>query len=290
MIASRLLPVLLGVLGLSLAALSGLFIIPPLTAATQSVLSVTGSIQAKPFSDTPEPAPKLVSALASAPIQLLPPEPAAPLDPTPSLGPVPPVVRPEPNYAAMVLDYLSDVGFGQEYGSASSVLHKWTRDVTLRVYGTPTAIDLITLDETVAELNRLLTGVQVRRTDGPADLKNYFAPEARFSTIEPRYVPRNLGFFRVWWDDQGAIYKGRILVASEEITQRERSHLIREELTQSLGLFQDSWQYPDSIFYQGWTATGEYSPIDAPTIKLLYQPQLLPGMTQGQVRDILTLD
>ena len=59
------------------------------------------------------------------------------------------------------------------------------------------------------------------------------------------------------------------MVASEGITQQERSHLIREEITQSLGLFRDSWRYPDSIFYQGWTATGEYASIDGPTIRLL---------------------
>ena len=94
----------------------------------------------------------------------------------------------------------------------------------------------------------------------------------------------------MWWDGQGAIYKGRILISSDGINQGERSHLIREELTQSLGLFQDSWQYPESIFYQGWTATPEYAAIDGPTIQLLYQPQLSAGMTQGQVRNLITLD
>ncbi len=115
-------------------------------------------------------------------------------------------------------------------------------------------------------------------------------PESQFATVEPSYIPTNYGFFRVWWDHQGAIYKGRILVASEDITQEERSHLIREEVTQSLGLFRDSWDYPESIFYQGWTATGQFAEIDRPTIQLLYQPQLLPGMTQLEVKNLLSLD
>ena len=217
-------------------------------------------------------------------------EPAAPSDPAVTLAAVPPIVPPQPDYAAMVLDYFSELGFGQEYGSTSPVLHKWTQDVTLRVFGAPTAADLKALDLTVGELNRLLTGVQLILTDENADLAVYFAPESSFSTIEPEYVPGNLGFFRVWWDDQGAIYKGRILISSDGINQRERSHLIREELTQSLGLFRDSWQYPESIFYQGWTATPGFAPIDGPTIQLLYQPQLSAGMTQGQVRDLITLD
>jgi hypothetical protein len=32
-----------------------------------------------------------------------------------------------------------------------------------------------------------------------------------------------------------------------------------KELTQSLGLLNDSWKYPKSIFYQGWTTTTSFS-------------------------------
>ena len=193
-------------------------------------------------------------------------------------------------YDREAIDYLSEVGFGAEYGSSSSVLHKWTEDVNLRILGSPTAADIATLTQVVAELNGLIGGIKLTLNGGPADLEVHFAPESRFESIEPHYIPVNYGFFRVWWDHEGAIYRGRILVASEGITQPERSHLIREEVTQSLGLFRDSWNYPDSIFYQGWIATGEYAIIDRPTIRLLYQPQLLPGMTKLEVRNLLSLN
>ena len=186
--------------------------------------------------------------------------------------------------------YLTEIGFGVEYGSSSTVLHKWTTDVNLRMYGSPTPTDVATLTQVVTELNELIRGIELTLNDGPADVEVHFVPESQFQSIEPHYQPVNYGFFRVWWDHGGAIYRGRILVASEGITQQERSHLIREEITQSLGLFRDSWRYPDSIFYQGWTATGEYASIDGPTIRLLYQPQLLPGMTKLEVRDLLSLD
>ena len=184
------------------------------------------------------------------------------------------------------LDYLSEVGFGDEYGSSAPLIHKWTRDVNIGIQGTPTPADVDTLNLVVAELNSLLTGIELRLTDGAADMEVHFAPESSFAAIEPDYQAGNLGFFRVWMDQNGAIYRGRILIASDGITQAERSHLIREELTQSLGLFGDSWHYPDSIFYQGWTAAGEYASIDSPTIRLLYLPQLRPGMTYSQVQDL----
>ncbi len=185
---------------------------------------------------------------------------------------------------------MTEVGFGVEYGSSSTVLHKWTEDVNLRIYGSPTPADVAALTQVVSELNELISGIELTLNNGPADLEVHFAPESQFQSIETHYIPVNYGFFRVWWDHEGAIYQGRILVASEGITQQERSHLIREEVTQSLGLFRDSWNYPDSIFYQGWTATGEYASIDGPTIRLLYQPQLLPGMTKLEVRKLLSLN
>ena len=51
-------------------------------------------------------------------------------------------------------------------------------------------------------------------------------------------------------------------------------------------MFKDSWQYSDSIFYEGWTTTDKYGPLDEATIRLLYQPQLEPGMNQSQVRSL----
>jgi len=49
-----------------------------------------------------------------------------------------------------------------------------------------------------------------------------------------------------------------------------QKHLLREELTQSLGLFNDSYKYDESIFQQSWTETTEYAPIDRVLIDMLY--------------------
>jgi hypothetical protein len=49
-----------------------------------------------------------------------------------------------------------------------------------------------------------------------------------------------------------------------------QKHLLREELTQSLGLFNDSYKYENSIFQQRWTETTEYAPIDRVLIDMLY--------------------
>jgi hypothetical protein len=72
-------------------------------------------------------------------------------------------------------------------------------------------------------------------------------------------------------------------------TQRdvERRHLLREELTQSLGLMNDTNDYPDSIFYQAWTITTQYSEIDKKIIRLLYHQDIKAGMNRLQVEELI---
>lgn len=193
-------------------------------------------------------------------------------------------------YNAAAIDYLSEIGFGAEYGSSAPVLHRWANDVRIKIHGSPTNADINALSQVVDELNQLVSGITLSVTDGESEIEMYFAPESHFYTIEPQYIPVNLGFFRVWWNSQGTIYRARILITSEGITQQERAHLIREELTQSLGLFKDSWKYPESIFYQGWTATNEYAPVDRAAISLLYSPQLRPSMTLRKAQTLLLAD
>ena len=56
----------------------------------------------------------------------------------------------------------------------------------------------------------------------------------------------------------------------DRYTLNEKKHLLREEVTQSLGLFNDSWSYSNSIFYQGWTEVTEFSDLDKKIISKLY--------------------
>ena len=196
-------------------------------------------------------------------------------------GPAPADIQSDRQAGAV--EYLSEIGFGVEYGSAAPVLHKWAQDVRIEVHGSPTEADLQTLEQVVLDLNAIVGEINLELVDEKANLEVYFSPESHFSAIEPAYVPVNLGFFRVWFDGEGVIQQAKVLIAADGTTQAERTHMIREELTQSLGLFKDSWEHSDSIFYEGWTTTDKYGPLDEATIRLLYQTQLAPGMTRNQV-------
>lgn len=181
-------------------------------------------------------------------------------------------------FSQEALDYFVEIAFGAEFGDADSVIRKWEDDIRIGVFGEPGEADLEGLATVIADLNFLIGTISIDIVDTDHNVEIHLVPEARFAEIEPNYVPGNSGFFWLWWDAHGYIFDARILISTTGITQAERSHLIREELTQVLGLMNDSWSYPDSIFYQGWTDVQVFSDIDVMVIKMLYLPEVEVGM------------
>lgn len=191
-------------------------------------------------------------------------------------------------YGPEAIDYFSQIAFGNEFNANadSLVVRKWTQDMRLAIVGTPSQADLQALYGIVMELNQLLDSVQIILTQEQPNAWIHFVPEREFGTVEPNYVPGNLGFFYVWWNAAYELRQARILISTTGISQEERSHLIREELTQSLGLMNDAWSYADSMFYQGWTSIQQYSALDRDLIRILYDPRIQPGMNEDEVRTV----
>jgi hypothetical protein len=192
-------------------------------------------------------------------------------------------------YPAEAVDYFAAIEFGSEYGSSEPVVRRWGIGPTLRVNGSPTARDRLTLNQVLDEINALTTTVDVAQVDTMPSVEVHFAPQATFPGLLPSYVPGNVGFFTVWWDATQHIYRAVVLISSE-IDQSARDHILREEVTQILGLMRDSFRYPESIFYQNWTLVTEYAPVDEAVIEMLYRPELPTGApAEEAVRLLRTL-
>lgn len=232
---------------------------------SQSAVAPQPVIPADSSAPSAVPAPPPANAASTA---WLPDRPQNPLRPTP--------------YTNEQIQYFLEVALGAEFGETGGTVRKWNGPIRIRVQGTPTREDLATLNAVVAELNELTNGITLELSNSSANIDLHFAPESQFRNLEPNYRPRNLGFFWTWWNG-GEIYRARILISTTGVTQRERSHLIREELTQSLGLMRDSNRYPDSIFYQGWTEVNQYTPTDRAIISMLYRPEVRAGMSRTEV-------
>jgi hypothetical protein len=194
---------------------------------------------------------------------------------------------PADGYDQAALDYFREIAGAAEFGENGGVLHRWKEDPRIAVYGDPTARDRRELDRVVGDLNELISTVEVSVVQSDPNMEIYFVPVDEFASIEPNYVAGNMGYVYVWWDAEAVIYSGRVLISTTGLTPAERAHVIREELTQGLGLLNDSWLYPDSIFYQGWTETTRYAPIDRLVIEMLYRPELSAGMEIDRALQVL---
>lgn len=197
--------------------------------------------------------------------------------------------RPE-GYSSDEIDYFIELAFESEYGLGGGVLRRWRSDTGLRVrlMGNVTATDQIVIESVRTEIERL-TPLRIQLVEDSAMVEMHFVRQIRFREILPDAPPGNAGLVWVWWDPDDYLCRSVVLIATD-VTDRQRSHLIREELTQALGLLEDSNMYPESVFYQdGSSQADEYSSLDRAAIELLYRDELRVGMTIAEAASVARL-
>ena len=287
--------------------------IPTATATPSPTPSPTATATATP-SPTATPTPIYVASNITSPcVGYISPktQPTAIPEPTPTITSfLNPLAYPTPTsttntafarnrYSYDAKKYFLDIAFGPEYYvsgnkclEANPYLHKWVSDITIRVQGYPTNEDIETVSSVITQLNDLTQTIDISLVEKGGNIQLYFIPENQFVQILPSYIPTNWGFFWVLWDSKGNIYRSTILIDSSRISQRARNHLIKEEITQSLGLMKDSDEYINSIFYQKYTYTQSLSTLDTDLVELLYNydPGFISGTSLQEAKTILSME
>ncbi len=150
--------------------------------------------------------------------------------------------------------------------------YRWTTDMKIYVDGEKPEYLISELNKIVTELNDLIDPITIRLVNRKQDANYtiYFGSHIEFANLYSLMykdkLERNWGLFEVY-PNRGVMYVDLERTSFDYDAQK---HLLREELTQSLGLLNDSWKYPESIFYQGWTTTTEFTEMDRSLIDLLY--------------------
>ena len=197
------------------------------------------------------------------------------------------------HYELSVIDYFKEIALGMEFGNASEVTRKWDSEMKLFIGGEPVADLFDELEEIKDEINDLATdGFRIEIVDDTAQANYYiyFGGKGNYANIYPaesNLVNTNWGLFYIYWNSANHIYSGHMYVDIERANLIEQKHLLREELTQSLGLAKDSPMYIESIFQSAWTKTNEYAQIDKELIRLLYHPLMTAGLNSIQVDQLL---
>jgi hypothetical protein len=173
-----------------------------------------------------------------------------------------------------ITSYFNEITYGTEFSTHKEKL-KFNKDVYVIIQGECNQTLQEETSKIISELNDLIDPIEIYLTDdiNIANVRLYFGGPDDYVKVNPfseNFLETSWGLFFLF-PKYGEIDMSLVfvdVVRSENDIQRK--HVLREELTQSLGFGNDSFLYPDSIFYQGWTETQNYSELDKAVIKMMY--------------------
>ena len=157
---------------------------------------------------------------------------------------------------------------------------KYKKDVKILVGGDKTNVLISELNKIVSELNDLIEPINISVTEDRNDYNilvyfgspnNYMGYIKDFSDSE--ILKTNWGLFALYpssYDKSEILFSEVFINTINTRNVKQQKHLLREELTQSIGFPNDSYRYEKSIFQQKWTEVTEYSEIDKKIIKMHY--------------------
>jgi hypothetical protein len=181
------------------------------------------------------------------------------------------------------LQLMQTVAFRHEYGGEHDLL-RWATPIRIYVGGTPTNQDRDTIEDFLIELAchvPMMPNVSIVNREMAANITMWFGPLDQLQYHVHEYPEESWGAFHYWYNNF-RINRAEIGIANDVTSQRDRNHIIKEELIGVFGLGNDHYEYSDSIIYQRWTATQELFDVDWLMMNMLYHPDVTPGMTWFQ--------
>jgi hypothetical protein len=119
-----------------------------------------------------------------------------------------------------------------------------------------------------------------------ADLQIHFCDYSEMLAIMGDQFEGTDGCVTFWYNGDNVIYDATICYM-DSLEQQLRNSVILEEIYNGLGPVQDTWLRPDSLIYAGYSEPQSLTPIDELILKLLYHPDIKPGMTQPEAEAVI---
>ena len=154
------------------------------------------------------------------------------------------------NYDSASINYFKEIAFGSEYGTKTDCLMKWSID-TIDVYvkGKPSLSDKLNLINHINTLNKILlyNKLKICDTQLNSEITIYFLPIQECINKFKNFSSYFKGMFQIYNDDNNDIVSAYIVISTSESLQIRKDVLL-EELTQSLGLMNDSYKHTESLY------------------------------------------
>ena len=191
------------------------------------------------------------------------------------------------------LDMFDACAFSAEYpddpDNVQSKLVRWDTPIAVYVSGSPTDADWNTLISFLTDLSRNvpnLPALSITFDESSANLTINFVPLKQMAGVFPTYVDGNWGMFHYTYSKY-LITHAEIVVATDVTSQKDRNHLILEEVVGALGLPNDHGLNKKSILYEDWTTVQQLCEEDWIMLNMLYDSRVKPGMNISQAHSAL---
>jgi uncharacterized membrane protein len=183
-----------------------------------------------------------------------------------------------------VTSFISDALFKREYtfaGAAPTTVIKWTEpEITYSVEGKVTTEHLDAIRAAVKEIAKVRGLPRLTQVDDHGMIEIHIADDIATQAL----AATNSSALSVVSCDPvtSAIQAGRVCLRAEYETDEWLQHVVLEELVQSLGMENDTAEYPDSITYQWPSNRTSLSPLDIAALTCLYSDRIPVGMTKEE--------
>ncbi len=200
---------------------------------------------------------------------------------------------------AQVVGNLMEIVFGSEFvGEDSNIVRKWTVPLRIAIYARE-PLRYRALVEPVLQQLHGLTGLDIQLVDRTSPAQNAYIlilGREQFyayaeSHLSPGKNPRTntyLDCFGVFAADRGGAINELTAVIPELASEATKRSCVIEEVTQALGLPNDSFTVKPSIFNDD----DEYQDLtwqDGLFLRVLYDARVRPGMTRAEFEPLAKL-
>jgi len=193
------------------------------------------------------------------------------------------------------INYLIEIAYGREFSQDATKLLRWEENIRihLEVEGDYENEIQEAFLEIVGELNSLTPSISIVPESRNPNYNVYVGPRSELSKINSYFFVDSIntqGLVQVWKNpnnDSAQFARAMVINdSSGSIRFQEIRNILQEEITQGLGLLNDSYKYPESIFYELQGSNDLISQLDRKIIYMMYSENLKAGFTESETRAI----
>ena len=178
--------------------------------------------------------------------------------------------------SATILSYYDTIVHYTEFTSNRWEKQLYEENIKLLIIGVKEDYLMKELNVILYDLNKLISPLTITITDDSLDnnMLLFIGERKDFRKIckevdNINYKIRGYGVtYSIW---RNTILKSKCFVETKGGNEKLKKHTLREEITQCLGFHNDTHQYKNSIFYQGYSIVNEFSELDKAIIRNHYK-------------------